>query len=206
MLFLHCPCNGRLGGRWQRQVLDTGLRGDPPAVRVLDALLEANECILWRGRTGIQGSSECFHGISQSDKVIGQDWTPCSMFLWALYSVRMLYHRVSRLGKAFWTFELMDSIDSIVMQRSWHRSKVLKSWNHFRIFSNDTAEYFSHLEPFLFLARLKRSPALWRMWQSVHTFFTYGLQHETSYMKNTFISPRPNSWSFLKCESLNLLI
>ena len=104
VLFLHCPCrsfNGRLGGRWQRQVLDTGLRGDPPALRVLDALLEANEFILWRGRgrkLGFRGSSECFQGISQSYKVIGQDWTPCSMFLWALYSVRMLYHRVSTFG------------------------------------------------------------------------------------------------------------
>lgn len=83
------------------RVLDTGLRGDPPALRVLDALLEANEFILWRGRgrkLGLRGSSECFQGISQSYKVIGQDRTPCSMFLWALYSVRMLYHRVSPFG------------------------------------------------------------------------------------------------------------
>lgn len=106
------------------------------------------------------------------------------------------------LGKAFWTFELMDSIDSIVMQRSWHRSKVLKSpgtiFEYFRMILQNTSAIFS--------LSFLRSPALWQMWQSVHTFFTYGPQHETSYMKNTFISPRPSSWSFLKCESLNLLI
>ena len=51
------------------------------------------------------------------------------------------------LGKAFWTFELMDSIDSIVMQRSWHRSKVLKSpgtiFEYFRMILQNTSAIFS---------------------------------------------------------------
>lgn len=36
------------------RVLDTGLRGDPPALRVLDALLEANEFLLGSGEAGAE--------------------------------------------------------------------------------------------------------------------------------------------------------
>ena len=37
------------------RVLDTGLRGDPPALQVLDGLLEANEFLLGSGEAGCSG-------------------------------------------------------------------------------------------------------------------------------------------------------